>query len=171
MSRGRILMVLAALVAAAALCGCNTQGGVQKVSSTPPAPIDAADAIRTLCSHRPVDWDGQPGPDGLMVLVLFFRQGQDLPVTVRGAMEFALYEGAVSAEQIARVAPARTWSFQGAQLRGCLARTVWGWGYSVRLGWGQTAPKTSSVTLLIKHVPPDGPTIYAEPLLIPLGPR
>ena len=169
MSLGRALTISAAL--AAVLCGCDGGSGAHRVSATPPRPVDAPDLIYPLCSHSPVNWDGEPGPDGISVVVLFFRRDQDLPVTVRGALEFALYDGVVQAAEIARVAPLRVWRFQGTQLSASLTRTAYGWGYSHRLGWGSSPPKTASATLLVKYVPPDGPVMSADPLVVPIGPR
>lgn len=169
MTRPTAALISAALIAAAALAGCDA--GTKQVSPTPPAAVDGADALHVQCSHAPANWDGKPGPDGLVVQVLLFRQGRDLPVLVRGTIGFRLFQGVVRAAQISDVKPAWSWEFQGPQLQASQARTVWGWGYTMRLGWGQALPATSSVTLLGEYVPEKGTTLRSDPIVIPMGPR
>ena len=169
MMRRRALIPAGLIIAAAALAGCDA--GPKQVSPTPPAAVNGADALHVQCSYAPVDWDGRPGSDGLVVQVLLFRQRRDLPVLVRGTIAFRLFQGVIRAGQIGDVKPAWSWQFQGRQLRACQTRTVWGWGYTLRLGWGQAAPATSSVTLLAEYVPEKGPTLRSDPIVIPMGPR
>ena len=166
MTRPIALLISAPLVV---LVGCH--GGAQKISATPPAGVASADALHVQSSHTPINWDGRPGPDGLMVLVLLFQHSRDLPVPVRGTIEFALYHGVVDTTDIAKSRPAHSWAFRGQQLEACLTRTVWGWGYAMRLGWGSTVPTTSSVTLRAKHIPETGPPLLSDPIIIPVGPR
>jgi len=168
MNSAKLLAILGPL-AAAALAGCN--GRAHEVPSAPPAPVDRADALHVQCSHAPVNWDGQGGPDGVLVLVHLFRQSESLPVTVRGLLSFDLYEGVVGPAEIAKARPIRSWRYRGDQLRALLTRTVWGWGYTAQLGWGEAVPRTSSVTLLARYLPADGEPIVAEPIVIPMGPR
>ena len=156
-------------VALAALAGCKA--GPQKISAVPPAAVDTVDAMHVQCSYAPINWDGRPGPDGLMVLVLLFRQSRALPMTVRGTIEFSLYQGVVSTDEISDVKPAYSWLFQGARLQACQTRTVWGWGYTMRLGWGSAAPTASSVTLLVRYVPEKGAPLRSDAIVIPMGPR
>ncbi len=160
--------MLAAAALAAALTGCKA--GPQKISEAPPAAVDVVDALHVQTPFVPENWDQRPGPDGLAVFVLLFRRDRDLPVTVDGTIDCALYAGAVQAEQIAQVEPTCSWSFQGRQLRDCLIRTIFGWGYAMRLGWGQAVPTASSVTLLVRYVPKAGPPVASDPIVIPMRP-
>ena len=159
-ARMLIISVLTALPAA--VCGCT--GGPQKVTATPPAPVERVDAVNLL-------WDGQTAPDGVTLLVLLFREDGALPVMVRGALEVQLYEAQVGMTDLDKVKPAHAWRFEGTQLRARRRRTVYGWAYAVHLGWAAAPPKTSSVTLVVRYVPPSGGPVYAKPLSIPLSPR
>ncbi len=158
-------LLAAALAAGAA--GCDP-------ARYPPPPVDRVDYVVVSVQPIPMNWDDRPGPDGLEIELYLFRPSQgSLPVTVSGAMEFALYEGRPAAGDIDTARPLRTWRFAGDDLRACLARSTAGWGYAMRLAWGPDPPKTSAITLTARYVPPEGrgPPVSASPTVIAIGPR
>jgi hypothetical protein len=157
-------------IAFAPLAGCNTDVR-QKVSANPPPPVDEIDRIFRQTSPNAVNWDGKPGPDGLEVCVHLFRHSRDLPVTVGGALQFIIYEGVISEKDLSGAKPLRSWQFTGEELKAHRVRLMMGWGYAMRLNWGRTPPKASSVTLLVRYISPKGRIISASPLTIPIGPR
>ena len=163
----------AALVAlsAVALFGCEDQTGA--LSRTPPAPVDFADKIELTASPWAVNWDGSPGADGVRVRVNLYRvRGTKVKlVTVKGALEFSLYEGVVGSDATSKAKPFRTWRFAGKDLEQFLARGIAGWGYTVQLAWGQPGPATSSVTLAVRHVPPRGQPMAARAVSITVRPH
>ena len=163
-------LALAAAAGVAALSGCPPAR--QTVSRDPPRPVEQADYVFPQVFPAPVNWDDRSGPDGLEVLVYIYRRSHgSLPVTVRGALEFALYEGNPGGEDLARAKPFRTWRFAGEALDACRTRTVAGWGYAMRLGWGSSPPATSSVKLAARYLPPKGPPVEAPPTAIAVAPR
>ena len=145
----------------------------RKLSRTPPAPVTDADYLLPLVSPVPVNWDAQPGADGLDVLAQLYRRGSGsaLPVLVKGALEFALYEGKPARRQLDQAKPFCTWRFADDDLRACRARSAAGWGYAIRLDWGPSPPRTSSATLTARYLPPKGRPVHAEPITIAIGPR
>ncbi len=166
MIRRRIMLI----IAVASLAGCNTNGP-QKVSATPPSPMDEIDRIFLQTSPNAVNWDGKPGPDGLEVCVHMFRLSQALPVTVRGTLRFTIYEGVISEKDLASARPFRSWQFDGEKLKLHRVRLMMGWGYAMRLGWGRNMPTTSSVTLAVEYLPQKGDSVHTNPIAIPIGPR
>ena len=156
----------AALLLAPLLCGCPPSRGPSAIGDRPPASVETVDTMLVQVAPTPVDWDGRPGPDGLMVAVTFFRQPAQLPVTVRGAVEFHLYEGILRGEDLNRAKPLHSWQFSGAQLDASRARSAFGWGYVLRLDWASRPPGTSSVTLVPAYLPPAGPAIRHDPIVV-----
>ena len=154
----------------ASLAGCNTSGQ-RKVSPNPPPPVDEIDRIFLQTSPNAINWDGKPGPDGLEVYVHLFRYSKGLPVTVRGSLEFVLYEGVIGVKDLASAKPFRSWRFNGKELNSHRIRIMTGWGYAMRLGWGQAAPTASAVTLLVRYISPKGRSVCSDPIAIPIGPR
>ena len=82
-----------------------------------------------------------------------------------------LYEGVLRPVDMAAARPVSTWRFENRQLQAHLSRSVFGWGYSVRLPWGEEPPRTSSVTLLARYLPPGGEAMPSRPVTVLMGPR
>ena len=167
---------LPAAIAAAVVLIATAAGCIQKknvVTKRPPRPVDQVDRI-VLPTQDPMNWDGRPGPDGLAVQVYFFLRppATALPVTVTGTLHLALYEGQPAADD-PQAQPLLTWKFTAEELKACLARAAPGWGYVLRLGWGDRPPKASFVTLTARYLPPEGRglPVSAKPTTIPTGPR
>ena len=164
-------LVTLAVVTAAGLLGCNGQANT--LANRPPRPVDFPDEIELTASPWGVNWDGIPGADGLVVRVRLYRvRGIKVElVPVKGALEFSLYEGKVSSDARGKAKPFRTWRFAGKELERFLARDGAGWGYTVPLGWGETGPATSSVTLTAQYVPPRGRAMPAERVILTMRPH
>lgn len=163
--------VVACVLAATAASGCTGAGEV-RVPSRPPRPVEDVDEIIVqLTPPTAVNWDNLPGPDGLQAQIHFFRLDEDLAVTIAGTLEMALYEGRAGPREIEREPPLHVWKYEGDGLRRRLAKTLVGWGYGVRLGWGDRCPKSGSVTLLARYHSPSGGTKTSETIHVPLGPK
>jgi len=164
-------MVTAGLLAMAAWTGgCQTTPVT--VSSLPPRPVDKVDKVALrLSPPMPLNWDDMPGLDGFQAQVNLFQLDRPLSVTVDGALEFMLYEGHGTAQVLAGKEPFRTWSFQGPDLRRCLGKSLFGWGYAMRLGWGGGAPRSSSVTLIARYRPVKGRDVSSDPLHVAMVPK
>ena len=159
------------LLAAAAWTG-GCQNTSVTVSSQPPRPVDKVDKVALRISPpMPLNWDDTPGLDGLQAQVNLFQVDQPLSVTVEGTLEFMLYEGRGTAQVLAGKEPFRTWSFTGAGLERCLDKTIFGWGYAMRLDWGNRPPKTPSVTLLARYRPARGSDVSSDLLHVAMTPK
>ena len=116
---------LAALVvlSAAGLSGCDGQANT--LGERPPRPVDFADEIALRTTPSPVNLDDNPGADGLVVRVELYRvRGTNVELlTVKGALEFSLYEGAVGSPARGEVKAFRTWRYSGKELDPQEART------------------------------------------------
>lgn len=158
------------LLMAAGTGGCQTTPVT--VSSLPPRPVDRVDNVALRISPpMPLNWDDMPGLDGLQAQVNLFQLDQPLSVTVEGSLEFLLYEGRGTEQALAGGEPFRTWTFEGPQLRRCLGRSMFGWGYVMRLGWGSTPPKSPSVTLVARYRPVSGRDLSSDPLHLAIVPK
>ena len=175
MKHDRLMPALPAAAAAAVVVLATAAGCVQKknvVTKRPPRPVDQVDRV-VLPTQDPVDWDGRPGPDGLAVQVYFFLRppATALPVTVTGRLELDLYEGEPADNTNPQ--PLLSWSFSAAELQAYRARAAPGWGYALRLGWGDRPPKASFITLTARYLPPEGKgmPVSAKATTISIGPR
>jgi hypothetical protein len=168
--RAILLAVVGALLASA-VASCRNPGRV-KVHDWPPRPVDRVDEIvLRLTPPAPVNWDDRPGPDGLQVQINFFRIDEPLSVTVKGSLDLALYEGHVRPENLAAAKPIHTWPFSGAQLASQAGKSAVGWGYAIRLPWGDRPPAGATATLTARYRSADGNVKAAQPLYVPLGPQ
>lgn len=159
-------------LAAALLAGGCAEPGEVSVSRRPPGPVRQVDkVVLRLSPPTPVNWDESPGSDGLQAQVHFFQLDEPLPVTVAGTLEFALYEGRPAGESLQQVRPFRTWAFDADQLNAHLGRSIFGWGYAMRLGWGRRPPASRTITLIARYRPTDGEPTASAPIQVATGPR
>lgn len=86
--------------------------------------MDFADEIALRTTPSPVNLDDNPGVDGLVVRVELYRvRGTNVELlTVKGALEFSLYEGVVGSAARGEVKAFRTWRYAGKELERFLAR-------------------------------------------------
>ncbi len=171
MGRGVLGMLTAAVALAAGCASPGARGGPAGV----PRPVHAPDAINVqLTPPAPVNWNDEPGPDGLQVRVFMFcvgPRGEVEAVPVAGTFVFTLYGGAVKTEGLAEAEPLQAWTYGPEQLPGHLGQSYVGWGYAFSLGWGKEMPQTDRITLLARYDPPQGPPLVATPLSIVMRPK
>ncbi|MGC9453929.1 MAG: hypothetical protein ACP5HU_03615 [Phycisphaerae bacterium] len=148
-------------------------GGCQPTSVNPNAPATVAriDALELRAMPSAINWDDEPGPDGLRAEVFCYRIDQPEPFPVEGQLEFLLYEGRLRGGELASADPLLTWRFGPSELRGLMIRRLGLWGYSMQLAWGDRMPRTSSVTLIARHRSPEGRTVHSSPISISMGAR
>jgi len=163
------LLALAALV----LAGCaEGQLGQSGLGPTPPRPVDRVDAMELWASPpAAINWDDKPGPDGVQVRLYLFQVGRPQPVMVGGAIEFRMYAGRVPQGGVPEVEPFKTWRFASDNLAVLRFRSMVGWGYAARLGWGGKPPEASVVSVQAVYEPPEGTGVISAPLAIALPPR
>lgn len=114
-----------------------------------------------------INWDGEPGPDGVRAGVYLFRRDRDASLMVaEGTVEFVLYDGLFRAEELDGQPVFRRWRFPADLLPAYRVRSIVGPGYRVQLGWGAAGPTSSSLTLVARHVAADGTAVDSRPLTI-----
>jgi hypothetical protein len=162
--------LVALLLAAGLFAGCGDRQRVQ-VGARPPAPVSEADRVELwLTPGSGVNWDESPGPDGLQAQVRFYRMDQPLSVLVDGVIEFHLFDERVSDPNMRALKPAQTWRFTQEELGECMARSIVGWGYAMRLPWAKL-PTSRIITLAAVYTPPDGRALWSAPIHVPMGER
>ena len=165
MTPRRICCVI--VLAAALVAGCQTDPAA--LGPAPPAAVDNIDQIVLRAAASAVNWDDDPGADGVQIRVDLFRLSEALPVMVSGALEFTMYEGFVTKATRSRHTPFRTWRITGKELSDYASRDMFGWGYVVPLAWEGRAPTTSAVTLAVRYTSPAGDVVDATPVTISTG--
>lgn len=161
----KCMVALSLLAVALVVGGCQT--GPVEVSRRPPRPVDRIDAVGLRVSPpMPLNWDEVPGSDGLATKVNLFQMEQPLSMPVLGSLEFLLYEGRATAQALTKQEPYRTWTFEGDELAGHLQRSMFGWGYAMRLGWGDKPPNSSTVTLIARYRRADGTSQASRPIQV-----
>lgn len=164
---GRAPLAAAALFAALLAGGC---GPPSQPTDLPPAVV-RIDQIVLQAMPTPVNLDDQPGVDGLQARAYLFHEGADQPVPVEGALEFMMFDNVRTRLEIRQIEPLRSWRYAGQTLEARLGKSMFGWGYEVQLPWGLEPPSCARVTLAVRHVPPDGPPTWSQPMTISIGGR
>jgi hypothetical protein len=171
----RRVIFLGLLLLAAAGCTVPSTGRrMTSPSLTPPQPVDQADVVE-LWAVPPaaINWDEDPGPDGVRGQILLYsnRNAGAETVLVKGTLECLMYEGRVPRDGLPTARPQRTWTFTSQELATRQVRGMVGWGYAVQLGWGRQVPTSSSVTFAVRYTPASGPTIWSAPIVIAMPSR
>ena len=137
-------------------------------SYSPPEPEEQADAIE-LWANPPVavNWNDDPGPDGVRVSVFLYqyRGNRVTSVLIKGTLEFLMYDGRLDDTELAHAMPMQTWTYTEQELATREVRGPPGWGYATQLAWTHV-PKSSRVTLVVGYRSPKGETLYSRPLVI-----
>ena len=164
----RVALVLVVAVVAA-LGGCDATA-----NSTPapnrikgmPAPVDSADRIALLVPQvAVVNFDDQPGPDGVVAQVMRFKDYGKGPksVLVTGEVDLMVFEGSKPKNINDAPKPFFSQTFTPAELSRCIVgqyNTLW--GYSLRARW-PAAPRTKNIWMLARYRPPSGSAVFSSP--------
>lgn len=156
-------LVALALMLACGLAGCQAgqPGGF--------APADRVNYLLLQVAPAAANWSGRPEPEGVELSAMLFQTEGGTPMLGDGTMEFAIYEGILTSQQLAQAKPYYQWRFTTAQLAQAQWRMQVGWGYAFRLAWGDHVPRTASITLTGRFVPKAGPAVSANPVIIAMG--
>jgi len=151
------------LVAFLIATGCGTTG------KGPAGDGAEVDSLVLRAPPAPLNLDGQPGSDGLVVIIHAFRRGTARPVELSsGTLEVLLYDG-IPAEPIPEtVRPRLTRSLSAAQLPARRANSRYGVGYRALLDWRHDRPTTGHITIVARHVAPSGRVAASAPVSIAL---
>ena len=159
------LLVVAAAVAAVG--GCEPPGMVSRTMPPPVADIDQLDLH--LLSISAVNWDDQPGPDGVRLRLFCWQYQQPLPVMVKGTMEVMVFEGSLSASTIDKAKPFHVWKLTAEDLSTFAGRSTVGWCYAMQLAWDKDVPKAGKITLLARFISATGVQTFSVPVSIPMA--
>ena len=153
-------------LAAAAAAGCNDARNTQGVLT-----VDRVDSVELRTDITALNWDSQPGPDGVRAMIRFWKVDNDVPsaVAVKGTLAFDLYLGVVGGDSLAAQTPFQTWTFPADQLARVRTTDLGLTCYPIVLAWGRHVPTADRVTLVAKYVPLSGPAVYSVPSTIVMG--
>ncbi len=157
---------------ALALAGCGGPGG--RGSLRPPAPTVDVAGFSLSSSPTALNWDGKPGPDGVIARVQFFRLGSHdevRSVPVKGELEFLLFDNKLSASEVTQAQPSNIWRFSAEDLPNFLGKQMGMWAYQMQLDWRKKPPKASIVTLVARWKKPGGVWKYSDPTLVAVSLR
>jgi outer membrane murein-binding lipoprotein Lpp len=104
-----------------------------------------------------VDFDGQPGDDGLKIYIEPRNAAEDL-VAEPGALSVVVLDPTREGEQ-ARIA---RWDFDAAATRQMLADSAPHGGMKLELPWPATAPAASRLQLFVRYTTPDGRRLQSD---------
>ncbi|MHC4293981.1 MAG: hypothetical protein ACYSTL_00175 [Planctomycetota bacterium] len=149
------------------VAGCAQQS--DRKGAYPPKSVAKVDKITIFSMPTAINLDNVPGPDALRVRVYLFQLARPEPVTVKGAMEFLLYEGRVSLSDLHTQVPYHVWRLDGERMNRYLSRGMAGWGYSMELRWAGHPPKSNVISLAVRYQPPEGESVYSIPSVISIG--
>ena len=159
------------LLLLAALGGCQ-DGGMSSLLTGRPQGMERIDKLQlVLTPPAPLNWDGRPGVDGFLArLYCWCPLESKLAVPVNGTLEVALYEGRCSAGELPEKKPFHVWTFRENQTGALMSKTLFGWGYSLELGWGDHVPLSPTVTLQVRHRSRGGRVTLSDPVNVAMGP-
>ena len=166
MSKFTAILLLSLL--AAGIAGCDAQSRSTRLSR-PPKPVARVDRIEVLATPVALNFDNHPGPDGIAVKVYLFRLDRPEPVTVAGKLELMLYDEKISSSDLHAREPFHVWRLGPDELAMHLSRGIVGWRYAMDLQWGSRRPRSGMISLVIRYLPPEGPSVYSDPVAIAVG--
>ncbi len=166
----KFIAILLLSLLAAGIAGCDAQSRSRRLSR-PPKPVARVDRIEVLSTPVALNFDNRPGPDGVAVKVYLFRVDRPEPVTVRGKLEIMLYDEKVSSIDLHTREPFHVWRLGPDELAMYLSRGIVGWRYAMDLRWGSPRPRSGTISLAVRYLPPEGPSVYSDPVVIAMGAR
>ena len=164
----RLSTILLLLVFSAGTVGCDAQSNRRRLSR-PPEPVTKVDHIDILSMPAALNFDHRPGPDGVRVTVYLYRLDRPEPVTIEGTLELMVYEEKVSPSDLHTREPFHVWRFGPEKLARQLFRGIVGWGYAMDLHWGTRGPRSRTISLVARYLPPEGPDVYSDPVVIAMN--
>ena len=130
----------------------------------------SVDNINLHTSPSAMNWDNQPGTDGIEARIYFFRVDTSQAISLNaGTLEFVMYPGRVPAEQLSEATPIRTWRFTARDMQRRRNKTVIGWAHQFRLSFDDQRPNASAVTVTARLMRPNGKLLYAMPVQLATG--
>jgi hypothetical protein len=164
--------IAAALAAGLCLAGCKGGGG-RRAGPPAPTPVrrESVDAVNLQALPAAVNWDDRPGPDGLRTRVYLFQVERSEPLTANGSLDFLLYAGNVTRDDLPELEPVETWHYERDRVPRYAVRSLAGVGYAFSLEWGPQAPEADSVTLVARYTPHGGEPVESSPVAIAMKAR
>jgi hypothetical protein len=155
------LSLIVPALAALGLSGC---AGLSKATSEP------IQEINLFCAPAAMSFDNVPGPDGISVRIYAgnFRQPKPVAIT-SGTLEILLFDGAVTADELAKAAPLHVWSLPAQELGRHVQKTSVGISYTLALRWGKDKPTRNRVTVVARYLSPDGGKVHSAPTVVFAG--
>jgi len=150
----RPLLVAIWLLASIVLAGCAQH----------PQPISRVDAITVIPSSVAMRDPKQRGPSGLLVGVEFYNFGMGGSMPVRGDIVIAVFPGHLKSEAIQADDAFAGWAFQAEDVQDRLDLSRTGWGYFLKLPWGDRTLQGAKYTVVVQHRSPLGEVVTSDPV-------
>jgi hypothetical protein len=155
-------VMLAAVGLALALPSCSTSGPGAKPQIT---------EINLVARPVPVSLGSRPTIDGVEVKIYAANSDHPKAQPIRqGNLDFLLFDGLGSSGVSETNQPFRAWSFPPAELAARVFTSAAGTGYFFTLSWGKDRPQSSTVAVVARYRPPQGPPVYSSACFIELPP-
>jgi hypothetical protein len=141
--------------------------GCSSTSPRTPAPSPSADAIREinlLVMPTALNLDGQPGPDAVAVKIFAASATHAQAIPIRdGLLEIAAYSDTLPVDPSVPATPFHLWRFTSAELARHASTTLLGTAYNLTLSWSPKTLTGNRLTLVARHLPPDGTPVSSAP--------
>jgi hypothetical protein len=162
----RLAWVVAGCAAAAlGVSGCGSTAAVGRGASGPRGEV--IQEINLLSAPAALNFDGVPGPDGLSLRIYAGNAREPKCLAIRsGALEILMFDGMVSAADLATAVPRHVWSYPAGELGRYSQKTSIGFSYLLSPLWGRDKPTKNRVTVVARHRPVQGPTISSAPTVV-----
>ena len=145
---GLLSFCLAFLAAA-----CQSPGGFAR---------DDIVQLNLISAPVALDFDGQPGPDGISVKVYANSATEPKPVPIRaGTLELLLFDGPFRQQYTPPVL--KTFRFTAGELRAHESRASIGTGYAFALAWGANLPTQHTMSVAARYTGPNGKIVLSRP--------
>jgi len=134
------------------------------------APSPRVDTMELESFPSAVNLDKVPGPDGVHLRLRMYDLGnRSKPKTVilsRGHVEFILFEGKITGNDVGTTEPTHVWRYSARALSRYRQRVLVGTQYELRLNWRDNPPASKAITLVARILRPGRLPLYARPVLI-----
>jgi hypothetical protein len=166
-ARPRLVLSVAALCLGLGWTGCSSLKS--RAGGSPPADIQE---LNLLSTPMAMNFDGVPGPDGVSLRIYAGTAREPKCVAITsGTLEILLYDGLVSAGELATARPLHIWKYPAEELPRHAQRASIGWSYVLTPLWGADRPTKNRASVVARYLPAQGPGIYSSPAAIFVPPN
>lgn len=146
--------------------GCLFLLGCVAAGCEGPPQVQEVDYMDVFAPQGALKLQGSSRPDGVQARVFLYRGSDAQTVIGTGNLELMLFEGKRMNINLAKEPPFKTWTYTPEELSKVRGKVLGLWCYPLALFWGETTPKTPTVTLVARYMNPSGRSVVSKPVLI-----